>query len=280
MNDWLTRAVILVAGSAFLGGAAPVSTTAPLDVQLYALDCGAIEFAQPNLFSDTDSLPEKPVSMAAPCFLVKHGRDWMMWDTGLSDALVGEPRRYGPATLHVRTTLASQLKQLGLVHADIKFVAFSHLHSDHTGNANSFRSSTWLVNALELAAAVAGKGTAAYDNTLFKDLMPANRVSFEGDHDVFGDGTVVIISTPGHTPGHSSLKLNLKRSGTMILSGDLWHLHASRKQKLIPDHNSDRADTLASFDRVDGFVRNGARLVIQHAKEDFAALPRFPAYLD
>jgi glyoxylase-like metal-dependent hydrolase (beta-lactamase superfamily II) len=109
----------------------------------------------------------------------------------------------------------------------------------------------------------------------------AKNETIEGDYDVFGDGTVMILRTPGHTPGHQVLKLKLKKSGTVILSGDLYHQRISRTFKRVPVYNTDRAATLASMGRVETIIRNThGRLIVQHDPKDFQALPKPPAYLD
>lgn len=102
-----------------------------------------------------------------------------------------------------------------------------------------------------------------------------------GDHDVSGDGRVRILRTPGHAPGHRVLLVELENAGTVILSGDLYHSHGNFENARVPAFNVDRADTLASFDRVRQLLRtHDGRLVIQHAPEDFAAMPKLPAFLD
>jgi N-acyl homoserine lactone hydrolase len=111
-------------------------------------------------------------------------------------------------------------------------------------------------------------------------LEPANTVLITGDHDVLGDGSVQIIQAPGHTPGHTVLLVRLADAGPILLSGDLWHLAESRAHRRVPPFNTDRAQTLASMDKVEAIVRStGARVVIQHEADDIAALPRFPDYL-
>ena len=103
----------------------------------------------------------------------------------------------------------------------------------------------------------------------------------DGDHDVFGDGSVRILKAPGHTPGHQVLEIKLRKSGVVILSGDLYHTRDNRKYRRIPAINFERADTLASIDRIEKIVTNTkARLVVQHDMVDFRALPKFPAYLN
>ena len=103
----------------------------------------------------------------------------------------------------------------------------------------------------------------------------------DGDFDVFGDGSVQILAAPGHTPGHQVLLVRLKRAGAVLLSGDLFHTRDNQRLHRVPKINTDRADTLASFDRVDRIVANQqARLIVQHDAADFASLPKFPKYLD
>ncbi len=103
----------------------------------------------------------------------------------------------------------------------------------------------------------------------------------DGDYDVFGDGSVRILKAPGHTPGHQVLMLKLKKSGTVLLSGDLNHVRENRRHRRVPPFNTDRADSLASIDRIEAILKNTkGRLVIQHDERDFKALPGFPKYLD
>jgi N-acyl homoserine lactone hydrolase len=103
----------------------------------------------------------------------------------------------------------------------------------------------------------------------------------DGDYDVFGDGRVRLLKTPGHAPGHQSLEVRLKHSGVVLLTGDLYHLHASREYHFVPPVNVNRADTLASIDRFECIAKNThARVIVQHDEQDFASLPKFPAYLN
>jgi glyoxylase-like metal-dependent hydrolase (beta-lactamase superfamily II) len=102
----------------------------------------------------------------------------------------------------------------------------------------------------------------------------------DGDYDVFGDGSVVIVQAPGHTPGHAILRVNLP-SRTVLLTGDMWHLAESRERRMVPRFNADRAQTLASMDKVEALARRtNARVVRQHVQEDFDSLPRFPEALN
>lgn len=97
-----------------------------------------------------------------------------------------------------------------------------------------------------------------------------------GDKDVFGDGSVIMLALPGHTPGHSALLVKLK-SGPVLFSGDQYHFTEQVKNRGVPAFNVDRADTLASHDRFDRIAANvRAKVIIQHEPADVAKLPAFP----
>ena len=258
----------------------PLAAPAVHGLKLYALDCGQIQLPDMGMFSDTGEYDGPPGTLMAPCFVISHPKGTLLWDTGLGDKLVGQ----GPVTvdggitLQVERSLQSQLQLIGVQKID--YLAFSHFHFDHTGNANAFRDAQWLVNRQELDTSLASAD--AFVNP--DDIRPSRQtrmIHLEGDHDVFGDGSVKILRSPGHTEGHQVLLLRLANSGPVILSGDLYHTRENRHYQRVPAFNANRADTLASMNRIETLARNlGARIVIQHDPQDFSALPSAPAYLD
>jgi N-acyl homoserine lactone hydrolase len=254
------------------------------EVRLYVLDCGHADFKDMGGFSDTGEYDGKPGEIAVPCFLVRHPKGDLLWDTGLGDRFAATKEGSDAAPgVHVRVpkTLVAQLQSLGLEPKDVNYVAFSHLHWDHTGNANEFPESTWILNRAELTFALSLPPPGGVLPETWNAYKNAKTETIDGDYDVFGDGTVMILRAPGHTPGHQVLKLKLQKSGTVILSGDLYHLRANREFKRIPVYNANRADTLASMSRVETILKNtGGRLIVQHDPRDFRALPEPPAYLD
>ena len=258
------------------GGPVPV----PTELRLYALDCGHMDVQDMAPFSDTGEYDGKPGEIVAPCFLIGHPKGWLLWDAGLGDALVGAPRAMGGFHLSAGVTLKAQLAQLGLKPEDISYVAFSHLHFDHTGNANLFTSATWILQRAELAWALSTPTPGGVDTSTFSAYKAGKQQMIDGDDDVFGDGTVRILFTPGHTPGHQSLVLKLRDAGIVILSGDLYHLRENHRFHRVPVYNVNRAETLASMARVDTIIAHThARLIVQHDPMEFRALPKFPAYL-
>ena len=280
-----TGAAVFAALACLAGSASAEPPKAATSPRLYAADCGSIRVGDMAGFSDLGELKGEARDFIVPCFLVVHPKGVLVWDAGLNDALAAEKNGvdHGVFHLEVKKTLASQLEALGLAPGDVTHVAFSHMHFDHTGNAAMFGSATWLLNRTELAWALSDPTPfgVSRENLAPVDKKTAKTELFVGDHDVFGDGTVQILAAPGHTPGSAVLMLTLKKAGTVVLSGDLYHTPDNHQHHRVPAFNTSRAETLASFDRVDSIVkRTKGRLVIQHSPAHYAKLPAFPAYLD
>lgn len=110
---------------------------------------------------------------------------------------------------------------------------------------------------------------------------PKNLQLIDGDTDVFGDGSVTLISTPGHTPGHQSLLVHLKNSGFILLSGDVVHLAGNFEGNIVPSLNTDKAQSIASMARVRQLMaRYKAPLFINHDKSQTDGLKLIPAFYD
>ena len=253
------------------------------EIRLYALNGGHIEIPDMGFFSDTGEGAGKPGRVVASSFLIRHPKGDLLWDTGLDDAIAAKPEGVSPGPGFRRTVpvrLQDQLQSLGVTPPEIEFMAFSHMHADHTGNANLFTKATWLLVQRELDWANGTPTPMGVEPATFSAYKTASKQIINGDHDVFGDGKVRILKAPGHTPGHQVLVVSLKKAGTVVLSGDLWHTRLNAKNKLVPAFNASRADTLASFDRIDRIIKNThARLIIQHSEEDFATLPKLPQFM-
>lgn len=254
------------------------------EIALYAMDCGKASVKDADMFADDGSFKGQARDLVDPCYLIRHPAGDLLWDLGLPDALAATPQNDPAAAFQLsRTvTLAAQLQQLGLAPGDIEFISISHSHFDHVGNGNAYAGATFLIDQEERAAlfSEAARKTPEFAN--YAALEQAKTVSLvgEGDHDVFGDGSVRIIAAPGHTPGHRVLLVQLAQAGPVLLSGDMYHLLESRERRTIPRFNTDRAQSVQSIEAIEKLVADtGARVVRQHVPEDFAALPAFPEAL-
>jgi N-acyl homoserine lactone hydrolase len=276
---WLSLTVLLTSWLI-----APPCIAAVSELRLYVLDCGHATFMDMGNFSDTGEYDHRPGEIAVPCFLIRHPKGDLLWDAGLGDrfASIKEGSDAAPGVhVTVPKTLVEQLQALDLTPKDVNFIAFSHLHWDHTGNANEFPDSIWIMNRIELDASLSLPPPGGVLPETWNAYKNAKTEMIDNDHDVFGDGSVMILRAPGHTPGHQVLMLKLQKSGTVILSGDLYHLRINRQFKRVPVYNTNRADTLASMSRIETILKNsGGRLIVQHDPRDFRALPKLPAFLD
>lgn len=173
------------------------------------------------------------------------------------------------------------MQRLGLTPADVEFVSFSHFHYDHTGNANAFAQSTWLLSRREVDALDDTPPPVSVKADTLSARKQAKVELIDLDRDVFGDGSVKILRANGHTAGHQVLMVKLPKAGTVILSGDLFHTRENFEQSRMPVFNHSRGETLGSIDRINRILKNAkGRLIIQHEPKDFEALPKFPAYLE
>ncbi len=244
--------------------------------RLYMLDCGR-QIGKDQSRWTPDINVGQPVELSNNCALIQHERGTLLWETGVPDVIAesrdGVTTANGAIVMFRDKTLAAQLESLGVKLDRIDFVAVSHSHGDHVGNLKLFGKSKVLMQRLEHEAAL----------KLIATPFAAGQevVKLEGDHDVFGDGTVRLISTPGHTPGHQVLLLKLAKTGSLIFSGDLVHLQISWERRIIPSFNFDKAASLASLDRVKALMdEHKAQLWIGHDKANTARIERAPKFYE
>lgn len=268
----LASLVILIAGCSGL----PAQQTSGVE-RLYILNCGEGVAGDISRWSPGVNIG-KSMPFADNCYLIKHAQGWILWDTGLDDAIAALPDGEAPAdprAIHWRRpkTLASQLEQLGVKPSDIRYVAISHTHPDHIGNVEMFPQAMLLVQKAEY------EWPGTNNAPRFRPGHPVTRI--EGDKDVFGDGSVAIISTPGHTPGHQSLLVKLPKSGAIVLSGDAVHFQSNWDNRRVPSINFDKDQTLASMQRIaDLLVHEKAQLWINHDKAQRDTLKMAPEYYE
>jgi N-acyl homoserine lactone hydrolase len=252
-------------GAAFARGqSAPVVT-------LTRLQCGtnAAPTDVGQRFSDTYAINGLKVQLTFSCYLIKHNDDYLIWDTG---------NPVGVAATAPKTTLVDLLGQLKLAPTQVKYVAISHYHGDHTGQAGQFPHATLLIGKGDWDVVTDPKST-TIAAPLANWATGGGKVEpVIGDKDVFGDGTVIMLNTPGHTPGHHSLLVRLKEMGNVLITGDLSHFHENYESGGVPTFNTDRAASVASIDRFKKLATNlKATVIIQHDDRDVGKLPAFPA---
>lgn len=245
--------------------------------RLFILNCGEGVAGEISRWSPGVNVG-KSMDFVDNCYLIKHAQGWMIWDTGVTDAVAAMPDGQAPAdprAIHWRRpkTLAGQLEQLGVKPSDVKYVAVSHTHPDHIGNIEVFPHAMLLVQKVEY------EWPGASNAPRFKPEHPVTKL--EGDYDVFGDGSVTIIATPGHTPGHQSLLVKLTKTGALVLSGDAVHFKDNWENRGVPSINTDKDKTLASMQRIaDVLAKQKAQLWINHDKAQRDALKMAPDYYD
>ena len=242
-------------------------------LRLYVLDCGKITPANVDAYGFKPS-EVADTRMVTPCFLIAHPRGSLMWDTGeIPDSAFKDgvsPQKLNAFT--VDRPLLPQLAAIGYTPTNITYMALSHYHGDHVANASLFAGSTWIVQKGDRDPILAPRPAnppatgRVPDAKFFEGLGNSKTVLLNGeDHDVFGEGTVVIKSTPGHTPGHQSLFLKLAKTGNILLSGDLYHYPEEITYKKIPAREANREQTAKSREMIEAFLRqNRAQLWIQH----------------
>jgi glyoxylase-like metal-dependent hydrolase (beta-lactamase superfamily II) len=254
--------------------AAPVLAQQEAEVTLTRIgDCGTpvAPTVVNQRFSDTFAYGDLKVQFVFSCYLIKHGNQYLLWDTGHSLT--------APGGVAPKTSLVDQLAKLGLKPEQINYVGISHYHADHTGQVASFPQSTLLIGKGDWDAITAPKPAAGVNAPPFAHwISGGGKVEPQiNDKDVFGDGTVIILNTPGHTPGHHSLLVKLNNR-SFLISGDLVHFHENYVTNGVPWFNASRADTLASIDRFKQLESNfKATVIIQHDARDIGKLPAFPA---
>jgi N-acyl homoserine lactone hydrolase len=272
----MIRLTVVSILTALVGGATLAEADGGLE-RLYILDCGVNIGRDQSRWSPGVN-EGKSIEFSDNCYLIRHAKGLLLWDTGIADAVAAMPDGLlvgnGAITQRRAKTLASQLDALGVKPGDITYVAVSHTHGDHVGNVALFTSSTILIQGAEYDWAMTQPVKPAF--------VPTQRIEkLGGDRDVFGDGSVVIFSTPGHTPGHQSLLVVLPKTGALVLSGDAVHFRDNWDHRRVPSMNTSREQTLASLDRIASVLADRkAQLWINHDQPQSRQLRYAPDYYE
>jgi N-acyl homoserine lactone hydrolase len=269
---------LIGAGAHAQGGVAPPKTP-----RIYVFENGSIKGLDPGLFNFKRDEIQEP-DFVVMSYLIVHPRGTLMFDSGtVPDADFKADG--GPVTQGIMSAtrpLKPQLAAAGYKPSEVTYFALSHYHSDHTANANDFVGATWIVQKAERDAMFVDKPQGIIQPAHFSALKTAKtRILDNEDFDVFGDGTVVIKSAPGHTPGHQVVFVKLAKRGPVLLAGDLYHYPEERTTGRVPTFEFNAEQSRASRQKIEAFIKTtGAELWIEHDKATHAKLPKAPEYLD
>jgi glyoxylase-like metal-dependent hydrolase (beta-lactamase superfamily II) len=251
---------------------------------MYVIECGENHVKDVSRWTPGVNVG-KPHVFGNHCYLIRHASGWMLWDTGNADRLAAMPNGFstagGAITAYMKKPLAESLKELNVAPSDIKHFAMSHSHGDHSGNANLFAGATLYMQTAEYRAAFGAEPQKFnFIAANFDKLRSSPAMVIDGDYDVFGDGSVTILSAPGHTPGHQVLVVRLPSRGPVMLSGDMVHLQYSWQNRVVPSFNFDIAQSGRTIDAMKAYAqKTGAVLWVNHDMEQHKSIPKAPAFV-
>jgi glyoxylase-like metal-dependent hydrolase (beta-lactamase superfamily II) len=279
--------VFLVAGAAAVGsGCVHHAAKSTSGIQrMYVFNCGESRTTDVSRWSPGVNVGQ-PWEFSNNCYLIRHAQGLMLWDTGFADSIAAMPDGLvalgGALRMQLPKTLTAQLAEVGVKTTDVRLIAFSHFHPDHAGNANLFPNALLYIQEAEYEALFGpAPQKFGFQPATYEKLRANPVVKLKGDRDVFGDGSVVILSTPGHTPGHQSLLVRLPKTGAVILSGDMVHFESNWTSRRVPSMNFNGAESVKSMDRVAALMAQyNAPLWINHDKTQSARVPKAPQYLE
>ncbi len=222
---------------------------------------------------------ERRAIFPIPSWLIEHPKGLVLFDTGLhrdlqsSSERIGKSSRFFTPDFPAGEELSARLHARGIRPSDITHIVFSHLHFDHVGGTEEVPDARIVLQANEWAA---GNDPANVENGVYdpRDYQHGHELeTIEGVHDVFGDGTLLCIPTPGHTPGHQALRVELA-SGPVVLTGDCVYFEEMLDQMTVPRFGHDTEQQLASM-KVLKRMRDddGCRLLFGHDEAQFNNLP-------
>ena len=241
-------------------------------LRLYVLECGHMDMSGWPYFEEMYGVQHDAVEIAAqanPCFLVVNGDKSLIWDGGFPDYTPASPSP-GPhgVIVSMPVKLNDQLAEIGISPREIDYFAVSHLHFDHLGNWSYFKTSEIIVQELEWEAATSKnlENQIGYDSSITANLADLDNLQLiNGDYDVFGDGSVMLIYAPGHTNGSQFIVVKLRDFGPVIISGDVIHFREELEHGVVPNFNIDAEESKRSIQKIVEYAEKlDGKLWIQH----------------
>ena len=236
------KTAIAAAGSAALLAMMTALPQAAAGVEkLYILNCGEGVAGDISRWSPGVNVG-KSMDFVDNCYLIKHAQGWLLWDTGVTDAIAAMPDGQAPGR-SARDPLAAAEDAREPARAARRQAVG---HQVRRGLAHATRTTSATSSCSRRRCCWCRRpNTTGRRRSASRASSPSIRsTKLEGDHDVFGDGSVTIISTPGHTPGHQSLLVKLPKTGAVVLSGDAVHFKDNWDNRACPPINFDKEQTL------------------------------------
>ena len=273
-------ALVLATMAAVAAQQPPAAVQTP---RIYIFENGHIKGLSVKLFNFAPEEIKQP-DFVNISYLVVHPKGTLQFDAGaVADSHFKEGG--GPVVegiVSAEKPLVPQLAAAGYKPSEVTYFAMSHYHSDHTANANEFAAATWIVQKAERDWMFADKPQGIVQPASYSALRNSKtRVLDNEDLDVFGDGTVRVISTPGHTPGHQVVFVRLAKRGPVILAGDLYHYPEEVTTGRVPTFEFNADQSRASRARILALMKQtGAQMWIEHDIATHEKLPKSPAYVE
>lgn len=282
LRNWMAAGLFVIAVQTLgTAGADAQSRPSNQQIRLYVFDMGTLKSANPQPLLDRGITV---TDMSVSAYLIVHPQGLLLFDTGVIPDELVKPEGTTEARATVHKTLIGQLSEIGYKPSDIKYLVVSHNHYDHTANANEFAGATWLAQKAEREVMFPERPPEKKNNAAarFGALKDSKTKLLNGDYDVFGDGAVMLLLTPGHTPGHQCLYVKLAKTSPVVLSGDLYHYPAERTLKDFDPYGGKTSETeMASRAKIEAFLKEKrATLWIGHDILQFATLKKSPQYYE
>ena len=249
--------------------------------KLYAMTCGHLTGRMKDMIEGG----EGTVTLPIPSYLIEHAKGRVLFDTGMHPQCRGDaPARLGERTARLfgfdkfgeKDTIKARLESINRDPAKVDYIVNSHLHFDHAGGNALIPNATLVVQQREWAAAQDDE-IAAKVGIYKADIDHGHPIiEVDGEHDLFGDGSIVCIPTYGHTPGHQSLKVRTE-NGAVVLTGDACYFCRTLRERRLPRFVFDRAQMHASLERLAALEKAGAKLLFGHDAEQWQTVPQAPA---
>ncbi|MEZ4330667.1 MAG: N-acyl homoserine lactonase family protein [Myxococcota bacterium] len=254
-----------------------------MPLRLYAFTCGWLTLPEAMLIEGGDPAE---IRIPVPAYLVVHPRGTLLFDSGLAeicerasterDAYLGELGRQVRVERAAGDGIDARLAALDVDAARVDWLVNSHLHLDHAGGNEKIEGARLLVQRREWEAAHEPDLIEAMSYKPSDYDHGHDRVLIDGEHDVFGDGSVRCIPTYGHTPGHQSLQLRLE-GGEVVLAGDACYLKAMLESLRLPPGAAWSRDAMReALIRLRTLEQRGARIFYGHDPGFWKTLPMAP----